>query len=216
MQTLPISNIDKNSFRCFIDGSEQILTGSFTNLEDVLLDIMAHQIPDTHNIWSVSLNGEHFSETETVKAKLVTLDTIRSLEISTKGEKDILMQFLDSSSETCDILIQSAFKIAELFKTGDDKIANAYYLEFLNAFQNFCSMVQHNLTNMDSDLHNISFKYISIKIDAEELENIFTDMIAAQEKMDWILLSDKLENDIAPFLKAYSYILPIIKMQVKE
>ncbi|RZB34892.1 MAG: hypothetical protein SRB1_00660 [Desulfobacteraceae bacterium Eth-SRB1] len=177
--------------KILIDGTETTLSGSFGNLEEVLQEILKNQISEEKIVWTVRLNGENYSEKSPHDARKIRIDDIYTLEIGTTDKTGIGRSFLENSGMIFDNLCKSAEKISGLFRMSDEKEANRHFVKFLESYRDLILMFRQG-----EDI---------LELDSQEklasLEKIADEIIAAQEKEDWIMLADLLEYELAPLLK---------------
>lgn len=178
--------------KILIDGTETPLSGSFGNLEEVLQEILKNQISEEKIVWAVRLNGENYSEKAPHDARKIKIDDIYALEIGTTDKTEICRSFLEKGGMIFDDLRESVVKISGLFRMADEKEANRHFVKFLESYRDLIQMLRQS--------EGI------LKLNSQEklasLEKLSDEIIAAQEKGDWIMLADLLEYELAPLLKA--------------
>ena len=176
--------------KILIDGNETPLSGSFGNLEEILQEILRNQISGERIVWTVRLNGENYSEKVPHDARKIGIDDIYTLEIGTTDKTEIGRSFLENGGMIFDDLRESAERIAGLFRMADEKEANRHFVKFLDAYRDLIRMFR-----LCEGIPKLDFQEKLVS-----LEKLFDEIIVAQEKGDWIILSDLLEYELAPLL----------------
>ena len=187
--------------KILIDGSEAILSGSFGNLEEVLQEISKNQVHGEGIVWTVRLNGEKYSESAPHDARKIKIDDIRSLEIETMDRAGICRSFLKNGRMMLDRLRESVEKISGLFRMADEKEANRHFIKFLESYQDMVSMLRQSEDVLKLNFQDLKVEGTSINEKLGSLEKLFDEVIAVQEKENWIMLADLLEYELAPLLK---------------
>ena len=177
--------------KILIDGTETPLSGSFGNLEEVLQEILRNKIGGEKIVWTVRLNGENYSEKSPHDARKIKIGDIHTLEIGTTDKTEICRSFLENGGMIFDDLCESAEKISGLFRMTDEKEANRHFVKFLESYRDLIQMLRQGEGIIKLDFQE---KLVS-------LEKIADEIIAAQEKGDWIMLADLLEYELAPLLR---------------
>jgi Mg2+ and Co2+ transporter CorA len=187
------------------------MISTFSNLEDVLSEIVRDQDRQDRVVWTVRLNGENYSEATPHDARKIRVEDIQSLEINTMGKTEISQEFLQNGGKMLEILNQSAKEISGLFRKADEKEANKRYLEFIESYQDLFQMLRHTRDAMNLDFGDIMIHGASVNDKLEALQRLFDQMIHAQEGRDWVMLADLLEYELASLLKEWEEILPVLE-----
>jgi len=179
--------------KILLDETKMPLSGPFDNLEEILQEIIEHQINEEKTIWTVRLNGENYRENEPHDARQIKAGEIETLEIETKDRKEICRSFLENSGVMFDNLSQCLEKISRLFRMAEEKEANRHFINFLESYQDLVEMLRQceKILELDFQKNLVSLGKLSDEI------------IAAQEKEDWIMLADLLEYELAPALREW-------------
>jgi uncharacterized protein YicC (UPF0701 family) len=177
--------------KILIDGTETPLSGSFGNLEEVLQEILRNRISGGKIVCTVRLNGENYSEKAPHDARKIEIGDIYTLEIGTTDKTEICRSFLENSGMIFDDLRESVQKISGLFRMADEKEANRHFVKFLESYRDLIQMLRQSegILKLDFQENLVS------------LEKLSDEIIAAQEKEDWIMLADLLEYELAPLLR---------------
>jgi hypothetical protein len=198
-----------------IDGKEVTVSGNFKNFEEVIHSLSQAYEKEGRIIWSVMLNGDHFSENYPHESQNIGLNDIQSLEIRTMDQKDLFMDFLKNSGGILSVHQQSAREIADDFRLGKLKEAINNYIELLQAYRDLIYMLQQCQVVLGINLDQIQFHGISMMTKLDSLSQLFDEMIRAQENEDWILLSDLLEFELVPLFDDWMQLLPMIESETK-
>lgn len=179
--------------KILLDETKMPLSGHFDNLEEILQEILEHQINEEKTIWTVSLNGETYRENEPHDARQIKAGEIDTLEIGTKDRTEICRSFLENSGLMFDDLSQCLKKISRLYRMDGENEANRHFINFLEFYQDLVEMLKQceKILELDFQKNLVSLGKLSDEI------------IAAQEKEDWIRLADLLEYELAPALRAW-------------
>ncbi len=194
-----------------LDSKELSLPGHPDNLEEVISEVAAHHLNNERTIWSVKINGSHYSEIRPNDAQDMGVDNIRTLEIGTKSGKEIILDFLRDDQAVINTLVDSASKISEFFRMTHMHEAHQHYMLFLESYQYFFQMIQQSIDIILPDFQKIFIKEKSINQKVEALENLFNQMISSQANEDWIMLANLLEYELVPLLREWEELLPVIE-----
>ena len=193
-----------------IDGKEIGLSGADRNLEGVLKEVMGKYLGEDRIMWSITLNGEQYNEKSPHDARKIRTEDIQTLEIATMDKIGICRSFLKNGRVLLDSLCNSAQKISELFRMGDEKEANKHYARFLESYQGLFQMIEESKNTLRLDFQNITIEGTSIDEKTAALGKLFDKMMQAQKEKDWILLADCVEFELQPLLKEWGRILPVL------
>jgi len=128
---------------------------------------------------------------------------VDKLELVLKASKD-LSQYLER-------LIPIIDKAASNFVSGDEASANKYYAECVDAISLFADVIE----GMETLLITI-IPEASIADDIKKLAETFVSMEQAQERKDWIALSDTMRNELSPEIEGWLIILSKMEEEIKK
>jgi len=177
--------------KILIDGAQMTLSHSFSNLEEILQEILENQINQERTVWTVRLNGESYSEEKPHDTRQIKTGDIHTLEIGTMDKIEISRSFLENSGLMMDNLCECLEKISGLFRMAGEKEANTHFIRFLESYQDLIHMLRQCEEILKLDLQE---KLVP-------LEKLFDAIIVTQEKEDWFMLADLLEYELVPLLK---------------
>ncbi len=99
---------------------------------------------------------------------------------------------------------------AGLFRRGQEYQAKEAFVESVEGLEFFVSFIDQMAVVSGLDLAVTIFEGKSIQASLEELNQIFLEMVASQEKSDWVLLADLIEYELAPQLKRWDGIIAML------
>lgn len=181
------------------------LTGE--NLMDMLQDLAEKRLGDDLAIRELLINGSPYEEAVHGAPEEISRQAIQRLEIETIGTRDLALGFLQNFPPTLATLAEAIEKVAELFRIGDEQTANEEYLQFLEALEILLETLQQSSDALGLDMERIHADGVSAQHRLERLAGLTTEMLAAQEQDDWVLLADLLQYDLKPEMNAWAKLM---------
>ncbi len=197
-----------------LDENQLMMESKPENLEEVIQEVMTRYAGGERILWSVALNGHNCGRMNQHETQAVGADAIEKLEISTKDNREIAVDFLRHGVDVLVIMQESAKRISGLLRTVGEKEANERYMEFIQAYMDFFEMLMHSKETLNLDFNQINFTGSSLEDNLDVLKALFDRMITVQENRDWVALADLLEYELEPILKKWQVILPMLEKEV--
>lgn len=185
-----------------VDGRE---TGmeikQFHNLEEILLRIMETDILEGRVVTDVFVNNESFSEIYPHQAEDIEIDEIESVNVKSVPVMDMALDITKELGKVVRLMDHGARRVAELFRQADDAEALEVYQDLMDVTRDFLNMI--------GVLRNESIKRPDSDFDAaaDEISNLFSEMLEVLENEDWILLADLLEYEFIPAMGRFKTVI---------
>lgn len=185
-----------------VDGRE---TGmeikQFHNLEEILLRIMETNELEGRVVTDVFVNNESFSEIYPHQAEDIESDEIESVEVKSVPVMDMALDITKELGKVVRLMDHGARRVAELFRQADDAEALEVYQDLMDVTRDFLNMI--------GVLRGESIKRTDSAFDAaaDEISNLFSEMLEVLENEDWILLADLLEYEFIPAMGRFKTVI---------
>lgn len=185
-----------------VDGRE---TGmeikQFQNLEEILLRIMETNELDGRIVTDVFVNNETFSEIYPHQAEDIEVDEIESVEVKSVPVADMALDMTMELGKVVRLMDHGARRVAELFRQADDAEALEVYQDLMDVTRDFLNMI--------GVLRSEAVKRTDSAFDAaaDEISNLFSEMLEVLENEDWILLADLLEYEFIPAMGRFKVVI---------
>ncbi|MCB2184823.1 MAG: hypothetical protein KQJ78_00290 [Deltaproteobacteria bacterium] len=186
-----------------IDGRrlEEGLTGP--TLQDMLVDLLHNRLGGQRILREVFINGQPYAQDTMGPASSLPRENISSLKVDTMDAVDVARQFLKTGPDFLEPIIESAAKVAELFRVADEKEANEHYLNYLESLQSFLQILDASRHALNLDFKDYKLEGLSAEKRLERISDLFQELLDAQKERDWVLLADILQYDLVPELRAW-------------
>lgn len=185
-----------------VDGRETGMEISqFHNLEEILVQIMGGGELDGRVVTDVFVNNESFSEIYPHQAEDIEVDEIKSVEVKSVPVSDMAFDITTELGKVVLLMDQGARRVAELFRQADDAEALEVYQDLMDVTRDFLNMI--------GVLRGESMAKGSAAFDAsaDEISNLFSEMVEVLENEDWILLADLLEYEFVPAMTRWKTVV---------
>ena len=185
-----------------VDGRETgIEIKQFQNLEEILLRIMETDELEGRIVTDVFVNKESFSEIYPHQAEDIEIDEIESVEVTSMPVMDMALDITKELGKVVRLMDHGARRVAELFRQADDAEALEVYQDLMDVTRDFLSMI--------GVLRSESIKRPDSSFDAaaDEISNLFSEMLEVLENEDWILLADLLEYEFIPAMGRFKTVI---------
>jgi hypothetical protein len=96
---------------------------------------------------------------------------------------------------------------AGLFRRGQEFQAKESFVQSVEGLEFFVAFIDQMASISRLDLAVTTYEGKSIREAFNDLNQIFMEIIAAQEKSDWVLLADLVEYELAPQLQRWDGII---------
>ena len=193
-----------------IDGKQcEIEAQSFENLEQVFEKVVEEGHLVDRVVTDVMLNDEPYSEIYPHQSEDIEMSSVESVEIVTMSADDMAVEITLELYKVVNIMSEGGKRVAELFRQADDAEALETYQDLLDVIRNFLRMIgvlrdEYSLRdNADYDQN------------AEELNEMFSEMSSVLENEDWILLADLLEYEFLPAVEKWKRVIKQIRDDIR-
>jgi hypothetical protein len=173
----------------------------FQNLEEILLRIMETNELEGRVVTDVFVNNESFSEIYPHQAEDIESDEIESVEVKSVPVADMALDITLELGKVVRLMDHGARRVAELFRQADDAEALEVYQDLMDVTRDFLNML--------GVLRNEAVKRTDSAFDAaaDEISNLFSEMLEVLENEDWILLADLLEYEFIPAMGRFKLVI---------
>jgi len=185
-----------------VDGRETGMEiNQFHNLEEILLQIMGGGELDGRVVTDVFVNNESFSEIYPHQAEDIEVDEITSVEVKSVPVADMALDITTELNKVVLLMDQGARRVAELFRQADDAEALEVYQDLMDVTRDFLNMI--GVLRGES----LAKGTAAFDVSADEISNLFSEMVEVLENEDWILLADLLEYEFVPAMTRWKTVI---------
>ncbi|GAB6039029.1 hypothetical protein JCM15519_35880 [Fundidesulfovibrio butyratiphilus] len=194
-----------------VDGRETGLSiQSFENLEQVLVKVMEEGVLSGRVVTDVLVNDEPFSEIYPHQSEDIDTCDVQKVEIVSMAATEMAVNITRELYKVVTLMDHGARRVAELFRKADDEEALEVYQDLLDVTRDFLGMIgvlrgEFSLKNSDA-----------VNESAEELSQLFSEILEVIEGEDWILLADLLEYEFIPAVERWKKIIAQLREDIKE
>lgn len=194
-----------------VDGNvKEMQTGSFANLEELLVKVMEDTYMDNRVVTDVLVDNESFSEIYPHQAEDIGAGEFQRVEIITVPVQDMAVNITRELYKVVGIMDHGSKRVAELFRQADDAEALEVYQDLLEVVRNFLAMIAVLRDEFTMREHK------EFKAASKEISNLFGEMCEVMENEDWILLSDLLEYEFIPAVNKWKKIIALLREDIRE
>ena len=170
-------------------------------LQDILNDLINNHLGGLRTLREVKINGAPYAQEAMGQPTRVFRTQISRLEVETQGTREVALHFMSNANHYLRTIAASSERVAEMFRTSDEREASEHYLRTLDSLQLFMQVLAtaRDAFNLDftRSLPDGSWPEMHL----ERLLTLIKEMLAAQEEEDWILLADLLQYDLVDALR---------------
>lgn len=194
-----------------IDGQESGLNvNNFSNLEDLLVQVMEEGSLDNRMVTDVFVNKEAFSEIYPHQAEDISTQEIDSVEIVTMAVPEMAVNITRELYKVVRLMSHGGRTVADMFRRGDDAEALELYQDLLDVTRDFLGMVGVLRDEFGMKDH------ASIVSNIEEITALFSEMIEVSTNEDWILLADLLEYEFNASVEKWKKVIADLREDIRE
>ncbi|MBQ7618186.1 MAG: hypothetical protein IJS50_04860, partial [Desulfovibrio sp.] len=165
---------------------------TFSNLEELLTNLMSDKQMEDRIITDVFVNNEIFSEIYPHQAEDMATDGIESLEIRSVPASQMALDIAGEMTKVTLMMGKGAENVSRLFREGKDSDALELLQDLLDVVRDFLAMVgdlrERYLGGTNEEFHAKTI----------ELSDLLSEMGDVLESEDWVLLADLLEYEFVP------------------
>ncbi|EFL50434.1 conserved hypothetical protein [Solidesulfovibrio fructosivorans JJ]] len=173
----------------------------FHNLEEILLQIMDGGELEGRVVTDVIVNNESFSEIYPHQAEDIEVEEITSVEVKSVPVVSMALDIATELDKVVVLMDHGARRVADLFRQAEDAEALEVYQDLMDVTRDFLNMIGvlrgESLTKESS----------SFDASADEISNLFSEMLEVLENEDWILLADLLEYEFIPAMGRWKVVI---------
>jgi len=194
-----------------VDGRETgISIQNYGNLEELLVKVVEDGRLEGRVVTDVYVNKEAFSEIYPHQAEDIEVSEIESVEIKTVPVSEMAISITNELDKVIKLMDHGARRVADLFRQADDGEALEVYQDLLDVTRDFIGMI--GVLRGEFSLKD----YPDFNKAAEEISNLFSEMVEVLENEDWILLADLLEYEFIPSVSRWKKVVEVLREEIKE
>lgn len=194
-----------------IDGQESGLNvNNFSNLEDLLVQVVEEGSLDNRMVTDVFVNKEAFSEIYPHQAEDISTQEIDSVEIVTMAVPEMAVNITRELYKVVRLMSHGSRTVADMFRRGDDAEALELYQDLLDVTRDFLGMVGVLRDEFGMKDHE------AIVANLEEITSLFSEMIEVSSNEDWILLADLLEYEFNASVDKWKKVIADLREDIRE
>lgn len=198
----------------YLDGKplENGLSGA--TLQDMLQSLMDGSETKDRTFREVRVNGQPFEESKLGSAQLLPRESIDRLDVETMDARQVALHFLGNANYYLGAITAAVERVAELFRVSDESEASEQYLAALESLQLFMQVLQTTRDALGLDFGAISAQGFCLEDRLQNLANLVSELLSAQEQEDWVLLADVLQYDLCQQLGDWRRAMPLLREHV--
>jgi len=201
---------------CVVDGrARNIEVGGACNLGNLISSINREMAEAGKVVSTLRINGEEFFGDENELVLRGDMGPTR-IEITTDTPSNLAMQTLASGQEYIEDMRDFLLKTVDMFRTGQEQKAKEYFLESVEGLQWLVKMVGYISQILRIDFKSMLYDGASLSKSVDELNQIFLDIISAQEHADSVLIADLLEYELAPQMERWKRIFSSLQERQQQ
>lgn len=194
-----------------IDGKQYEVEGkNFENLEQIFDKVVADGYLENRIVTDVMVNDEPYSEIYPHQSEDIEMSEVESVEIMTMATDDMAVEITLELYKVVNIMAEGGKHVAELFRQADDAEALETYQDLLEVIRNFLHTI-----GVLRDEYSLR-EHAEYDRNAEELNEMFTEMSTVLENEDWILLADLLEYEFLPAVEKWKRVIKQIRDDIRS
>ncbi|HPY97231.1 MAG TPA: hypothetical protein PL063_08455 [Candidatus Cloacimonadota bacterium] len=194
------------------DNTFEIKVASISTLLDVVSQIET-RVPKGHVITEIALNERILESNWFYNAnKIYLLDEDR-LSVKAEDPKNFSNEVLKNSKKQFLVILEDFERIANSFRTEEEKLANQYFIQGIENLQWFFKILEDAAVLIGKPLTSIADDNRNFKEIITDVENKLGDIIVLQERQDWIMLADSIEYELVPGLRKVFKVYEIFEIE---
>lgn len=194
-----------------IDGRQSELNvGNFTNLEEILVNVMGEGIMENRVVTDVLVNNETFSEIYPHQAEDIGSEFIKSVEVRSVPVGEMAVSIAREMYKVAQMMANGSHHVARLFRQAEDAEALELFQDLLDVTRDFMSM----LGVLRSEFSLSNTKEFMEQVD--QFSNLLSEMTEVLESEDWILLADLLEYEFLPVCESWKKVIQVLREDIRQ
>lgn len=164
----------------------------FSNLEEVLAEVMRADAMHDRVVTDVLVNNEAFSEIYPHQAEDMSCEDIESIELRTMPAAEMATQMAGEMDKVAKMMDAGARNVSRLFREASDTDALELFQDLLDVTRDFMDMLNVLRSRLRERLDPDYEERVA------RMSSLLSEMSDIMENEDWILLADLLEYEFAP------------------
>ncbi len=194
-----------------IDGRQsEMQVSNFTNLEEILVNVLEKDGMEQRVITDVLVNEEQFSEIYPHQAEDIGSEFIESVEVRSVPLGEMAVSISLEMYKVTQMMGSASKEVARLFRQAEDAEGLELFQDLLDVTRDFMGMVtvlRDSFTVND----NVQFEEST-----KELSSLLSEMSDVLENEDWILLADLLEYEFTPVCESWKKVIQLLREDIKK
>lgn len=173
-------------------------------------------IPRDHGIVGITADGTDSLYVMTDQSEKMVPDTIHTLKIATKTSFDITKDGFAKVVILLESIKEEIGKTADLYREGNIRDASSKIAKIMEAIKPMVNFINSVGMSFNMNFDEILFDpNTSLREKVEQFLNSFNEMVAAQEKKDYVELADYLEYQLIEDMNDWNRIVSILLKEVE-
>lgn len=194
-----------------IDGRQtEMQVANFTNLEEILVNVMGNDAMENRVVTDVLVNNESFSEIYPHQAEDIGSEFIKSVEIRSMPVGEMAVNIAREMYKVTQIMGNGSRQVARLFRQAEDAEALELFQDLLDVTRDFMSML--GVLRSEFSLDNSK----EFNANVEQLSSLLSEMSEVLENEDWILLADLLEYEYMPVCDNWKKVIQKLREDIRQ
>ncbi len=194
-----------------IDGRQsEMQVSNFTNLEEILVNVLENDSMEQRIITDVLVNEEQFSEIYPHQAEDIGSEFIQSVEVRSVPVGEMAVNISLEMYKVVQMMSAASKEIARLFRQADDAEGLELFQDLLDVTRDFMGMINVLRDNFTVD------GSVNFEGNTNALSNLLSEMSEVLENEDWVLLADLLEYEFTPVCDGWTKVIQILRDDIKK
>jgi hypothetical protein len=199
-----------------IDGQQRVIeTGNSDDFSSIV-DRLTSDVAREHRFIScLRVNGREIEPGSEwfVPRKLTG---VYSVEVITGSTSDLVYGALSQGETSLSALRRSLQQTVGAYRTGNDTRGSKLFLEMVNSLEGFVSLTGEIGSALQLDFSTVRSGGLLLSAAIDSLNHVLLDIIKAQERRDWVLLSDLLEYELSPRVEYWQEVYILLRKTAGE
>ena len=179
--------------------------------------LLEKHVKKNHGITKITLDGQNRSEVLTQQMSNNLPDNIQILEITTKDSYSITQDGFSKAYTLIESIREEVNKTADLYRSGEIKDASNRIIKVMEAIRPIINFINSVGMNFSLNFDNINFdQTTTLREKIETFHLSLQELIAAQQKKDYVEIADFLEYQLSDDLQEWHKVLQILLKAVES
>lgn len=166
---------------------------NFSNLEEILVDVMEAEGMESRVVTDVLVNNELFSEIYPHQAEDISTASINSVEVRSIEASEMALAIAGEMEKVAIMMEKAAHEIARLLREASNTDGLELLQDLVDVIRDFLSMMALLRTQYLKDPSGVD-----LNLQGDKFVELVSEMNDVMKGEDWILLADLLEYEFAP------------------